>query len=87
MATVTLAIPDELLKRVRSRLSKRGKADIEDFLINALESLTVEGKPVDAVTEKKLLEALESPAIQLDDAAWAAKLANYDKRHRGRKRA
>ena len=40
--------------------------------------------PIDATTEAALLEGLESPAVEMTDADWDAKLRRYERRSRRR---
>jgi hypothetical protein len=89
MATLTLTVPDDLLRRAKARLDKHGNSDkdVQEYLLSVLESLTTEGEPIDADTEAKLLEGLKSPAREMTEADWATKLDRYDARHRKRKRA
>ena len=77
----TLTIPDELLQRVADRLGKDGRANVEQHVLSMLEAFAMDGQPIDAETEKKLLEGLNSPIVSLDDAAWTAKIARYEKRN------
>ena len=84
MATVTLSVPRELLRRASARLARDGREGVQEFLLSALESLALEGQPIDSETEAKLLEGLKTPLIEPDEAHLQAKLRRYDARHRKR---
>jgi hypothetical protein len=87
MAKVTLSIPDDLLDRVIARFGPDSRGDIEEHLLCLIEAFAMDGELLDPEIEKKILEGLESPIVQIDDAAWAAKLARYEQRHHRRKGA
>ena len=70
MATLTLSVPDDLMRRAKARLGKKGKADIKEYLLQVLEALTMDGMPIDAETEAKLLEGLDSPLVRMTKADW-----------------
>jgi hypothetical protein len=87
MTKVTLSIPDDLLDRLVTRFRAESRADLEEHLLCLLEAFAMNGELLDPETEKKILEGLESPLVEMNDAAWAAKLARYDQRHGKRKGA
>ena len=74
MATVTLNVPDEILDEARARLGDASPESVEEFLLSALEALAAEGKPIDALTEAKIREGLNSPRKRADEIDWDAKL-------------
>ncbi len=82
MATISICVPDHLLRQARSRVSKRGHATVEDYLLSFIHALALEGEPIDAATEAALLEGLDSPLVEMTDADWDAKLVRYDQRRR-----
>ena len=81
MATLTLNVPDELLRGAEERLARRGGGAIEDYLLSALEALRLEAQPIDAETEAKLLQGLQSPLIEMTDADWEGLHRRCDRRH------
>jgi hypothetical protein len=85
MATVTLSVPSELLRRASARLGKN-RGDVQDFLLRSLQALSMEGQPVDAKTTAKLIEGIESPLLKPDAAHWRAKLKRYDDRQGKRRK-
>jgi hypothetical protein len=72
MATVTLSIPDGLINQVVARLGSKGRDDFEEFVLCLLQSFAMEGTPIDAETERKLIEGLESPSSEMTEADWDA---------------
>ena len=86
MAMLTLSVPNELLRRAKARLGKGTKADLQKRLVQILESIAMEGEPLDKETEAKVLEGLESPLLKITERDWQAKLRRFDARHRKSKR-
>jgi hypothetical protein len=70
MAILTLSIPDDLLKRVEARLGNNGQSEVEEYLLSVLEAIALDGTPIDAETEGKLLEGLASPLEEMTDGDW-----------------
>jgi hypothetical protein len=87
MATVTLSVPDKLLRRAMSKLNCKDEADLQELFIQLLVARAMDGMPIDKLTEAKLLEGLDSPLVEMNEASWKAKLQRYATRHRKRKRA
>jgi hypothetical protein len=85
MPKLTLSISDDLLDRHVTRFRADSRADLEEHLLCLIEAFAMNGELVDPETEKKILEGLESPLVEMNDAAWAAKLVRYDQRHGKRK--
>jgi len=81
MATLTLSVPDDLLRRVKSTLTRSGNANIKEYLLSVMEAMTMEGEPIDKETEAKLLEGLDSPLLKMTEADWKS-LHNRVARHR-----
>ena len=81
MATLTLTVPDRLLRSAKARLGKRGPGEIKEFLLSAIEALALEGTPVSPEERRKLMEGVRSPARRMTDADWDALM----RRARGRK--
>jgi hypothetical protein len=73
MATLTLNVPDDILDEARARLGDSSES-VEEFLLSAIEALASEGKPIDAATEAKIREGLDSPRKRADEIDWDAKL-------------
>jgi hypothetical protein len=82
MTTLTLSVPEALLRRASQRLGKNGRVDVREFLLRSIQSLAMDGKPVSAAEEAKLLAGLNSPLIKADDAFWQTKQRRFDARHR-----
>src|SRR2546430_15739093 len=82
MTTLRLSVPEELFRRASARLGKAGRGDVQEFLVRALQALSMDEQPIDRATERKLLEGLDSPLIETDDAHWRAKLRRYDSKRR-----
>jgi hypothetical protein len=82
MATVTISVPDEVLKAAKDHVGRSGYGTVEECLVNFVHSLTQDGEPIDEETEAALLEGLESPLEEMTDKDWQAKLRQYDERQR-----
>ena len=82
MATLTLSVPETLLRRASRRLGKSGRGDVQEFLLRSIQSLAMDGKAISEAEEAKLLESLDSPVVKTHDAFWRAKLRSYEARHR-----
>jgi hypothetical protein len=87
MTMLKLSVPDDLMRRVKARLGEKGKANVEEYLLSVMEALTMDGEPIDAETEAKLLEGIDSPRVKMTDSDWRRKLRRYDTKHRKVKRA
>lgn len=72
MASVTLEIPDELLERMRRATGTSSDADLQDHLLSWFETRLTKNQPLDSLTEKKLLAALETPLTEMTNAEWQA---------------
>ena len=83
MATISISVPDEVLREAKARVGKRGHATVEEYLLSFIHALALEGEPIDAETEAALLEGLDSPLVEMTGADWEAKLRRYDERRRG----
>jgi hypothetical protein len=87
MATLTLSIPDDVLRRAMANMNCRDEADLHDILLRLVEARATDGAPIDKELKAKLLEGLSSPLLEVTEDYWQAKVQQYDARHRKRKRA